>query len=296
MKLSAKARNDLVGWAFLAPNVIGFLAFTILPVLFSLGVSFTDWDYTQGLSSARFNFGRNYAELWKDKWFTDSLRNTVVFAFSVAPLTIAIALAVAVLVDRYAYGKKPIRLMLFMPYITNIVAVSIVWVMMYAPFGPFTQLVKAMGAADPPKWLGDYHWALPAVILMSVWASVGYAVMIYTAAIQGLPKDIYEAADIDGAGELRKFLTITVPLLSPTTFFLVITNLITAFQVFGQIMVMTRGGPGTSTHVLGYYIYTTAFSFYRMGYASSIAWILFVILLLITIVQWRGQKRWVHEY
>lgn len=294
MRLSSRARNDLTGWAFLAPNVVGFLAFTIVPVLFSLAASFTDWDYTQGLSSLKFNFGRNYVELWSDAWFTASLRNSVVFAFTMTPLTIGIALAVAVLVDRYAYGKKPIRLMLFMPYVTNIVAVSIVWVMMYAPFGPFTQLVKALGVEDPPRWLGDYKWALPAVILMSVWASVGYAVMIYTAAIQNLPKDVYEAADIDGAGELRKFLTITIPLLSPTTFFLTVTNLIAAFQVFGQIMVMTRGGPGTSTHVLGYYIYTSAFSFYRMGYASSVAWILFAILLVITVVQWRVQKRWVH--
>jgi ABC-type sugar transport systems, permease components len=295
MRFSSRARNDLTGWAFLAPNVIGFLAFTILPVLFSLGVSFTDWDYTQGFKSIKFNFGRNYAELWGDTWFTDSLRNTVVFAFTVAPATIVIALAVSVLVDRYAFGKKPIRLMLFMPYITNVVAISIVWVMMYAPFGPFTQAVKALGVADPPKWLGDYHWALPAVIIMSIWSAVGYAVMIYTAAIQNLPSDIYEAADLDGASEIRKFFSITIPLLSPTTFFLVITNLISAFQVFGQIMVMTRGGPGTSTHVLGYYIYTTAFSFYRMGYASSIAWILFLILLAITIVQWKGQDRWVYD-
>jgi len=296
MRISGRLRNDLAGWAFIAPNAIGFLAFTILPVLFSLAASFTDWDYTQGLRSAKFNFGRNFLEIWSDKWFTDSLRNTAVFAFTVAPLTIIIALAVAVLVDRHAYAKKPIRLMLFMPYITNVVAISIVWVMMYAPFGPFTQLVKALGVANPPKWLGDYNWALPAVILMSIWASIGYAVMIYTAAIQGLPRELYEAAEIDGAGELRKFFRITVPLLSPTTFFLVITNFISAFQVFGQIMVMTRGGPGTSTHVLGYYIYTSAFSFYRMGYASSIAWILFLILLGITIVQWRGQKRWVHSY
>jgi len=296
MRLSSKLRNDLTGWAFIAPNVLGFLAFTLLPILFSLAISFTDWDYTQGLASMRFNFGANFVEMWQDKWFVDSLRNTTVFAFSVVPVTIVLALAIAVLVDRFAYFKKPIRLMLFMPYVSNVVAISIVWVMMYAPFGPFTQAVKALGISDPPKWLGDFKWALPAVIIMSVWASVGYAVMIYTAAIQGLPKELYEAADIDGASEVRKFFSITAPLLSPTTFFLVITNLIAAFQVFGQIMVMTRGGPGTSTHVLGYYIYTAAFSFYRMGYASSIAWVLFLILLGVTLVQWRGQKRWVHSY
>lgn len=128
---------------------------------------------------------------------------------------------------------------------------------------------------------------------MAVWSGIGYCVLIYSSAIQGLPKDVYEAADVDGAGEISKFFWITVPSLTPTTFFLVITTFITSFQVFAPIQIMTRGGPGTSTHVLVYYMYTTAFTFYRMGYASSISWILFVLLLIITLFQWKGQERWV---
>lgn len=134
---------------------------------------------------------------------------------------------------------------------------------------------------------------MPAVILMTVWSGIGYACLIYTSAIQGLPRDVYEAADVDGANEITKFFRITVPALSPTTFFLVITTFINSFQVFAPIQIMTRGGPGTATNVLVYYIYTSAFTFYRMGYAASISWILFIILFIVTMVQWQGQKRWV---
>ena len=154
-------------------------------------------------------------------------------------------------------------------------------------------MVKMLGVENPPQWLGDHHWALPAIMLMTVWSGVGYAMMIYTSSITALPKDIYEAADIDGAGEMTKFFKITIPFLSPTTFFLVITTFISSFQVSAPIQLMTRGGPGTAPHVLVYYTYTTAFTFYRMGYAASMSWILFIILFMITLVQWRGQKKWV---
>ncbi len=291
----SKHRSNLAGYAFIAPNFLGFITFTIFPILFSLTISFTDWDYTQGFAAINFTGVKNFFDIWSDSWFTDSLRNTVVFAFTVAPLIVVFSLLVSVLVDKYVFGKKAMRLMLLLPYVSNIVAVSIVWVLMYAPFGPFTQFIKFLGVTNPPPWLGDYNWALPAVILMSIWAGIGYSVLIYTAAIQGLSKELYEAAEIDGSTGIQSFFKITVPLLSPTTFFLIITNLVAAFQVFGQIMVMTRGGPGTSTHVLSYYIYTSAFTFYKMGYASAIAWILFLLLLIVTLIQWKGQKQWVHD-
>jgi multiple sugar transport system permease protein len=286
--------TDLAGYAFIAPNLLGFLVFTLFPVLFSLAISFTDWDYTQGFGAIDWIGLKNFAEMWKDEWFVASLKNTFVYSFTTVPLTIFLAMVIAVLVDRNAVGKGPLRLLFLIPYISNVVAVSIVWVLMYAPFGPFTQLVKFLGWETPPQWLADYDWAMPALILMTIWAGLGYAVLIYTAAIQTLPQDLYEAADIDGAGPVKKFFRITAPLLSPTTFFLVVTYFITSFQVFAQIQVMTRGGPGTSTHVLVYYVYTTAFTFYRMGYAAAISWVLFLILFAITIVQWRGQKKWVN--
>ena len=293
MKISKQLKTDLTGYTFILPNIIGVLLFTLFPMLFSLFISFTDWDYTQGIGNWNFIGFQNFIEMWSDKWFTSSLINTVIFSIVVVPATVFLALVIAVVIDKFCFGKLPIRLAMFMPYISNVVAVAIVWVMMYSPWGPFTQMVKLFGVENPPQWLGDYDWALPAIILMTIWSNVGYAVMIYTSSIQSLPRDVYEAADVDGAGEIRKFFKLTVNFLSPTTFFLIITTFITSFQVFAPIQIMTRGGPGSSTNVLVYYIYTSAFSFYRMGYAAAMSWILFIILFIITIVQWQGQKKWV---
>lgn len=294
MKISKQLKTDLTGYTFILPNVLGMVAFTLIPMLFSLYISFTDWDYTKGIGNWNFVGLQNFIDMWSDDWFTAALLNTVIFAFVSVPIIICLSLVLAVVIDKYCFGKLPIKLAMFMPYISNIVAVSIVWVMMYSPWGPFTQLVKLLGVEDPPQWLGDYNWALPAIIIMSVWGGVGYCVMIYTSAIQGLPVDIYEAAEIDGANEFTKFIKLTVPFLSPTTFFLLVTQFISAFQVFAQIQIMTRGGPGTSTNVLVYYIYTSAFTFYRMGYGAAMSWILFIILFIITIFQWKGQKKWVN--
>lgn len=291
--LSRQAKTNLVGYSFILPNIIGVCAFTLFPMVFSLIISFTDWDYTKGIGNWNFIGIQNFVDMWSDEWFTSALINTIVFAVGVVPVTVFLAMVLAVIIDNYCFAKLPIRLALFMPYVSNIVAVAIVWVMMYSPWGPFTQLVKALGVENPPQWLGDTHWALPAIMLMTVWSGVGYAVMIYTSSIQGLPKDVYEAADIDGAGAVTKFFRLTIPFLSPTTFFLIITTFITSFQVFGQIQIMTRGGPGTATNVLVYYIYTSAFTFYRMGYASAMSWVLFALLFIITMIQWRGQKKWV---
>ncbi len=292
--LSRQLKTDIAGYSFIAPNLIGFLAFTLFPVLFSLIISFTDWDYTQGFAAMAWNGGHNFVEMWKDQWFLASLKNTFYYSFTTVPLTIFLAMVLATAVDKISVGSRPLRLLFLMPYISNVVAVSIVWVMMYAPFGPFTRLVQILGWKTPPQWLADYSWAMPALIVMTVWGGLGYAILIYSSALQTLPSDLYEAADIDGAGPVRKFFSVTVPLLSPTTFFLVVTTFITSFQVFAQIQIMTRGGPGSSTNVLVYYIYTTAFTFYRMGYAAAISWVLFLILFSITIVQWRGQKKWVN--
>ncbi len=293
LKLSKQLKIDLVGYSFILPNIIGVMLFTLFPMVFSLIISLTDWDYTKGFGNWNLIGLQNFIEMWQDEWFTSSLINTLVFAAAVVPVTIFIALVLSVVIDKFCFAKLPIRLAMFMPYISNVVAVAIVWVMMYSPWGPFTQLVKALGVENPPQWLGDSHWALPAIILMTIWSGVGYAIMIYTSAIQGLPQDIYEAAEIDGASEITKFFKLTVPFLSPTTFFLLITTFVTSFQVFAPIQIMTRGGPGTATNVLVYYIYTSAFTFYRMGYASAMSWILFIILFAVTIIQWRGQKKWV---
>jgi len=293
--LKPQTRDNIVGYTFLLPNLIGCMLFTFLPVVFSLLISFTDWDYTKGFGNWNFIGIQNYLDMWQDEWFIDSLINTLVYTIAVVPITIFLALVISVLIDKYCFAKLPIRLAMLMPYISNVVAVAIVWVMMYSSFGPITLLVKALGVENPPQWLADYTWAMPAVILMAIWSNVGYSALIYTSSIQGLPQDVYEAADIDGASELTKFFRLTVPFLSPTTLFLVITNVITSFQIFAPIQIMTRGGPGTSTYVLVYYIYRSAFGYYEMGYASSMAWILFILIFIVTMIQWRQQKR-INDY
>jgi multiple sugar transport system permease protein len=293
LKLSKQMRVDLTGYAFILPNVIGMISFTLIPIVFSLVISFTDWDFTRGIGNWNFIGVRNFIRIWTDEWFTSGLKHSLIFAFVTVPLSLSVSLVLAVIIDRACRAKTALKLAMFMPHISNVVAVSIVWVMMFSPWGPFTQFVQFLGVENPPKWLGDYTWALPAVMFMAVWGGLGYNIMIYTASIQGLPQELYEAADIDGAGEIRKFFKLTVPLLSPTIFFLVITGFIGAFQVFGQIQVMTNGGPGTSTNVLVFYIYRSAFTFYKMGYGAAMSWVLFAILFVVTLIQWKGQKKWV---
>ena len=293
LRRKRQLKRNITGYAFILPNIIGVTIFTLIPMLYSLVMSFTDWDYTQGFGNFNWVGLKNYIDMWTDEWFTASFINTIVFAVVVVPVTVGLALVLSVLIDKYCFAKLPIRLAMFMPYISNVVAVAIVWVMMYSPWGPFTQMIQAFGVENPPQWLGDPDWALPAIMIMQIWTGLGYAIMIYTSSIQGLPQDVYEAAEIDGANGLQKFFYLTVHFLSPTTFFLVITTFITSFQIFAPIQIMTRGGPGSSSNVLVYYIYTSAFTFYKMGYASAMSWILFLLLFAITMIQWKGQKKWV---
>ena len=174
LKLSKQLKIDLVGYSFILPNIIGVMLFTLFPMVFSLIISLTDWDYTKGFGNWNLIGLQNFIEMWQDEWFTSSLINTLVFAAAVVPVTIFLALVLSVVIDKFCFAKLPIRLAMFMPYISNVVAVAIVWVMMYSPWGPFTQLVKALGVENPPQWLGDSHWALPAIILMtiSVWSRI----------------------------------------------------------------------------------------------------------------------------
>lgn len=291
MNQKKQIKTDLKGFLFVLPSLSGFLLFVVVPVVFSLVISFCQWDYTQGLSGIEFNWGINYLEIWTDDWFRTSFKNTILFSLGFVPATVISALLIAVLLDRYVYNKRLCQLFYFMPYISNVVAVSIVWVIMLSSSGPISSLLRALGVSDPPKWLGNPDTALPSIVFMSVWLNVGYLIMVYTAALQNVPQDLYEAAALDGANGWKQLLHVTLPTLRPTTFFLVITTIINSFKVFGQINIMTQGGPGNATSVLVHYIYKSAFTFYDMGYASAMSWILFIVLFVITIIQMRGQKK-----
>lgn len=292
MNKKEQLKTDIKGLLFILPSLSGFLFFVVVPVLFSLGISFCEWDYTKGLSEIHFNFGVNYLEMWKDDWFLVSLKNTILFSLGFVPTVLVLALFISIIIDRYLINKRICQLFFFMPYISNIVAVSIIWVVMLSSSGPITMLISSLGIENPPKWLGNTATALPSIIVMSVWLNLGYLIMIYTAALQLIPKDMYEAAEIDGANGLQQLFRITIPMLKPTTFFLLITTIINSFKVFGQVKIMTAGGPGNATSVLVYHIYTSAFTFYNMGYASAMSWVLFIILFTMTLIQMRGQKKW----
>ena len=286
-------RENLVAYSFLLPSLVGVLCFSMIPLVISLYVSLTDWNFTKGIGNWNFIGLQNFKDLWTDEWFIASIKNTLIFAIVTVPIGLILAIIIAVLIDEYCNQKVAgvVRVAMYMPNICNIVAISVVWMALYSKYGPFTQLMRTLGWEDPPRFLASYEWALPAIMLVVVWAGLGYRVFIYSAAITGLPRDLYESADIDGANAVQKFMKITVPLLQPTTFFLTITGIIGSFKVFGYTNVMTAGGPGTATYTLVYYIYTSAFKYYRMGYGSAIAVILFLMLLVVTIIQWVHNNR-----
>ena len=287
-----RAHPNLVAGTFLFPSLVGLVCFSVAPMLFSLFISFTDWNFLKGIGNWNLVGLKNFIDLWSDEWFTASLVNTVVFTVVTVPIGLFLAVVLAVLIDSFCAKKLQglVRITMYMPKICNIVASSAVWIMLYSSYGPFTQLMRALGWDDPPRFLVSYTWALPAVMLMCIWSNLGYQVFIYSASLTALPKDLYEAADLDGVNGIQRFFYVTLPQLKPTTFFLTITGIISSFKVFGQINVMTQGGPGTSTYTLVYYIYKQAFSYYNMGYASAVAMILFLLLLCVTVVQWKHNK------
>ena len=291
-KRKKELKQSLTAASFLAPSLLGLILFSAVPVVFSMFISLTDWNYVNGIGNWNFVWFENFKKLWSDEWFRASLRNTFVYTVVTVPIGLFLAVVIAVLIDQFCAKKLAgmLRVTMYMPKICNIVASAAVWTMLYSTYGPFTQLMKALGWADPPRFLASYTWALPAIMLMSIWQGLGYHVFLYSASLTSLPKDIYEAADLDGVNGIQRFFYITQPQLKPTTFFLTVTGIISSFKVFGSINVMTHGGPGSSTYTLVYYIYKSAFTYYEMGYASAVAMVLFAILLCVTLYQWHHNK------
>ena len=291
-KRKKELKQSLTAASFLAPSLLGLILFSAVPVVFSMFISLTDWNYVNGIGNWNFVWFENFKKLWSDEWFRASLCNTFGYTVVTVPIGLFLAVVIAVLIDQFCAKKLAgmLRVTMYMPKICNIVASAAVWTMLYSTYGPFTQLMKALGWTDPPRFLASYTWALPAVMLRSIWQGLGYHVFLYSASLTSLPKDIYEAADLDGVNGIQRFFYITLPQLKPTTFFLTVTGIISSFKVFGSINVMTHGGPGSSTYTLVYYIYKSAFTYYEMGYASAVAMVLFAILLCVTLYQWHHNK------
>lgn len=284
----------MAGYLFVLPMMAGVSLFTIMPIVASLLLSFTEWNFLFGFEKVQFIGFDNFSRLFADPMFWKSFANNLIFIL-VVPITMAISLLLAIILNKGVYFRDFFKVVYFIPYISSVVAVAMVWQVLFHPsFGPINSFLMAMGLDDPPKWLADVHFALPSVMIIMIWTSIGFNLIIYIAGLQSIPQDLYEAAEIDGANLWEKFRYVTFPMLSPTTFFLLITGVISSFKVFDLIKVLTEGGPAGSTSVVVYYLYDTAFVNLDMGYASSMALVLFVAILLVTVIQWLGQRKWVN--
>ncbi|MCI1775956.1 carbohydrate ABC transporter permease [Paenibacillus lautus] len=293
-KGSLQRGENLWGIAFVSPMLIGVIILVLFPILATLVLGFADWNFVQGWDGIQWVGFQNFRQLLEDDMFIKSVRNNVLFLLTV-PVYMMISMTLAILIDRFVYMKGYFKVAYFMPYISNIVAVAVVWQVLFQPsYGPINEILRTLGMSNPPKWIADPNFALISIMLISIWISIGFNLIIYIAGLQSIPKDLYEAADIDGANGWTKFRRITLPLLSPTSFFLLVTGIISTFKVFDIIAVMTQGGPIGSTTMMVWYLYDTAFVNLKVGYASSIAAVLFGFVMLITLGQWAAQKKWVN--
>lgn len=289
-----RRRETITGYLFIAPWLIGFLAFVAGPMLFSLYASFTNYDISSRMDWIGL---QNYSRMLTDALFWTSLGNTAIYAVMAVPAGIFIGLLVAVLLNLEVPGQRMWRTFFFLPKVLTGVAVLLLWLWVFNPqAGPINAFLRLVGIPNPPNWFYDPVWAKPALVVVSAWGAAG-GFLIYLAGLRGIPKDLYEAAQIDGASPARQFLSVTVPMMSPTILFKLIVGITAALQFWEAALIVSQpapGGPSYSTLFYGLYMYQKAFQEYQMGYASALAWVLLAITLMITAVQLYLSKRWVH--
>ncbi len=274
-------------WLFLMPAVLGILIFIIIPVICSFGLSFTQWDL---LGDIKFVGLENYKEIFNDKVFYQILGNTVTFAVATSTFGVIIPLVLAYILQSKIRGAEFFKVAYFLPFVTPMIVVGVVWEWIFDPNIGFLNSTLHQHL----NWLYDSNLALPSLILVSVWKLIGYNMVIFLSAFGTIPQSIFEAVKIDGANEWQTFKNITVPMLSPTIFFVVIITAISSFQVFDLIYLMTEGGPQNSTNVLVYAIYKNAFEYFNVGHSCALAYVLFVIILILTLAQWYSRKKFIY--
>ncbi len=285
-------KEALAALLFLAPNLIGFLVLTLGPGVFSLIMGFTNWS---GISRARWVGAENYIELMADKVFLTALRNTLVYTVEFTPLVIGAALLFALLFNQRVWGVPVVRLLCFLPIVTDFISVAFIWSWIYHfRFGVLNWALELLNL-PAQAWLGDVRWAMLALVVMSVWRWVGYYAIILLAGLQGIPSELKEAATIDGANGRQLFLRVTIPLLSPALFFVLIISISSSLAVFEQMYIMTQGGPRDTTISISMFLYQQGFRFFKMGYASAVAWILFLLTFMVTAFNWTIRRRWVYQ-
>jgi multiple sugar transport system permease protein len=289
----ARLKHSDAFWAvlLLLPNFVLVFLFTLAPTAAGLVLSFTEWDI---ISPAKWAGVSNFTRLATDAEFWIALRNTLVYTVVSVPVCMALSLALALLLNLRLPGTTIYRTVLFIPVVMSGVLVSLTWRWLFNPdYGPINYVLSLVGIRGP-NWLSDLHWALPAIMIVTVWKNLGYNMVVFLAALQDVPGEYYDAAKIDGANAWREFLYITWPLISPATFFAFIVAMIGSFQVFDIVYMMTRGGPGRATSVMVQYIYENAFQYFKMGYAAAVAMVFFAFILILSLVQWYLRRRWVY--
>lgn len=291
-----KLREERAGYAFLLPSLIGTTVFIIIPIVMSMFLGFTEWNPMKGLAGLEFVGAENFKRVLEDERVLSALRNNLVYSLSYVPCTIAIALLLAGLLNKFVFCKIPIRMMTFMPYISSMVSVATVWmVLLYPENGPVNAiLTNVFHIADPPKWFVSSQWALAGIIMMSVWHDVGYYCIILLANMQGLSQEVYESAAVDGANAFQTFFRITIPMMSSSIFFCITLATINSFKIFDQVNIITEGGPGFSTTVLVQAIYYYAFKEFKIGYAAAVALVLFLVIFFFSAVLQKVEEKFTY--
>lgn len=288
-------RETIAGYLFIAPSFIGFIALSLFPLIMTIILSVSEWDLVSGISGINFIGLDNFIKLFSDNTFKVSFKNNILFAIWSMPALLILGFIGAYMISSLKKTGGFFKIVYFLPYISSSIAIATVWRVIFQPsYGPINSILQSLGMKNPPQWLSSPDWALFVITLMFVWQQLGYYILIYTTALTGVPKDLYEAAEMDGANTVQKIIHVTIPMVTPTTFFLSVTGIIASFKVFDTIQVLTQGGPGNSSSVLVYYLYKVSFQQYHYGYGAAISMILFLVVFIITAIQWKLQKSWVN--
>lgn len=285
--------DNVAGYLLIMPNLIGFSVFTLFGIVFSLAMSFTDWHLIKGYEVAKWVGIKNFTDMIGDVYLGACIRNNLILLL-VIPVTLFVAAIIANFLNSMVYAKGGARALYFLPYVTNIVAIATVWrALFHNTLGPINMFLQAIGvpAESLPGWLSSSDWALPAIMIVLFWKEVGYDILLYSGAIANIPRELYEAADMDGANSVQKFFNITVPQIKPTTFLLMILGIIGSLQMWSFVQIITKGGPGTATYTMGLYTYKCSFLTYRDGYACALSWLMTAIIMVITALRWKYESR-----
>ncbi len=298
-RLSLKTQESITAGIFVAPYVGGFILFTMIPIFIAFYMSLLNFNQFGDFADIfngkiDFVFFQNYIKFFNDPIATESFIKSFYFAIIYVPLVMVISLFLALLLNKAFAFKTLSRSLIFLPYVTNIVAVAMIFTLLLDTQGIVNSLLSTLGVQNPPGWLMDPDYSLPTTALVNVWHQIPYVSIIYLAALQDVPSELYEASQVDGANKFSQLINVTLPSISPATFFIFITSLASSFKNYALVKTLTNGGPGISSRVAVLNIYEEAFNYYHYSYAAAQAVLLFLVILTITLIQWKGQKKWVH--